>query len=139
MCGYFGDGEIVEEDGWMRVEGMGKLNRNMFVVQASGHSMEPRIQDGDYCVFNRNVAGSRNGKIVLVQHRNFYDDDSGGAYSIKQYSSSKSYDEFGRWQHEKIELIPYNKDYKTIVLSPEDGDEEFCVVGKFVGVINNET
>lgn len=138
-CGYFGDGELVEEDGWMRVDGMGKLNRNMFVVQASGHSMEPRIQDRDYCVFNRNVAGSRNGKIVLVQHRNYYDDDSGGAYSIKQYSSTKSYDEFGRWQHEKIELIPYNKDYKTIVLSTEDGDEDFRVVGEYVGVINNKT
>ena len=138
-CGYFGDGELVEEDGWVRVEGMGKLNRNMFVVQASGHSMEPRIQDGDYCVFNRNVAGSRNGKIVLVQHHSFYDDDSGGAYSIKQYSSSKSYDELGGWQHEMIELIPYNKDYETIVLTPENGDEEFRVIGEFVGVINNET
>jgi hypothetical protein len=136
-CGYFGEGELVEEDGWMKVEGMGRLNRNMYVVQASGHSMEPRIHDGDYCVFNRSITGSRQGKIVLVQHHNYYDDDFGGAYSIKKYSSKKNYDEFGGWQHEKIELIPYNKDYKTIVLTPENGDEEFRVVGEFVGVINN--
>ena len=138
-CGHFGNGEMVEKMGWIKADGISRLNMNMYVVQASGHSMEPRIHDGDYCVFNRSVAGSRQGKIVLVQHHNYYDDDFGGAYSIKEYSSKKSYDEFGGWQHEKIELIPYNKDYKTIVLTPENGDEEFRIVGEFVGVINNIT
>lgn len=141
-CGYFGEGELVEEDGWMKVEGMGKLNRNMFVVQASGHSMEPRIHDGDYCVFRANPAGSRNGKIVLVQHRNIYDEDSGGAYSIKKYSSSWSQDDFGEWRHEKIELTPLNNHYKTIVINREDVEDdsdEFQVIAEFVGVINNKT
>ena len=138
-CGHFGNGEMVEKLGWIKADGISRLNMNMYVVQASGHSMEPRIHDGDYCVFNRSLAGSRQGKIVLVQHHNYDDDDFGGAYSIKVYSSKKSYDEFGGWQHEKIELIPYNKDYKTIVLTPENGDEEFRVVGEFVGVINNKT
>lgn len=133
-CGYFGEGEEVSELGWIRAEGIGKLNRNMYVVQASGHSMEPRIQDGDFCVFNRNVAGSRQGKIVLVQHTNYYDADYSGAYSIKEYSSEKSYDEFGSWQHEKIELKPLNKDYNPIILTPEDADE-FRVIGEFVGVL----
>lgn len=133
-CGCFAEGELVEESGWIKVEGLEKVNRNMYVVQAIGHSMEPRINDGDYCVFNRNVAGSRQGKIVLVQHRNFYDDDFGGAYSIKQYSSSKSYDKFGSWQHEEINLIPFNKDYKTITITKDDGDE-FMVVGEFIGVL----
>ena len=138
-CGYFGEGELVEEDGWMKVEGMGKLNRNMFVVQASGRSMEPRIHDGDYCVFRAIPAGSRQGKIVLVQHRNFYDDDSGGAYSIKKYSSSWSGNESDGYQHEEIELIPLNNDYKTIVINREDvedDEEPFIVIGEFVGVIN---
>ena len=134
-CGYFGEGELVEEEGWIHVEGVGKLNRNMFVVQASGHSMEPRIHDGDYCVFNKNVAGTRQGKIVLVQHHNFYDSDYTGAYSIKEYSSVKSYDEFGKWQHEKIELLPLNKDYNPIVIDAEEA-EDFRVIGEFVGVIN---
>lgn len=54
-CGYFGEGEIVENTGWMKVEGLGrKLNRNMFIVRAKGHSMEPKIHDGDYCVFQAN-------------------------------------------------------------------------------------
>lgn len=133
-CGYFGEGEEVSELGWIRAEGIGKLNRNMYVVQASGHSMEPRINDGDYCVFRANPAGSRQGKIVLVQHRNYYDTDYSGAYSIKEYLSSKSYDEFGNWQHERVELKPFNKDFDSIIITPEDGDD-FRVIGEFVGVI----
>jgi hypothetical protein len=134
-CGYFGEGDEVSELGWIRVEGIGRLNRNMYVVQASGHSMEPRINDGDFCVFRANPAGSRQGKIVLVQHTNYYDADYSGAYSIKEYSSAKSYDEFGNWQHEKIELKPLNRDYNPIIITPDDGDE-FRVIGEFVGVIS---
>ena len=134
-CGYFGEGEEVKELGWIRAEGVGKLNRNMYVVQASGHSMEPRINDGDFCVFRANPAGSRQGKIVLVQHTNFYDPDYSGAYSIKEYSSARTYDEFGNWQHEKIELRPLNKDYNPIILTPDDGDE-FRVIGEFVDTLD---
>ena len=134
-CGYFGEGEDYSELGWIRVEGMGKLNRNMYVVQATGHSMEPRINDGDYCVFRANPAGSRQGKIVLVQHINYYDADYSGAYSIKEYASIKSYDEFDNWQHEKIELKPLNNDYSPIIITPDDG-EDFRVIGEFVGVID---
>lgn len=133
-CGYFGEGEEVSELGWIRAEGVGKLNRNMFVVQASGHSMEPRINDGDFCVFRANPAGSRQGKIVLVQHSNYYDADYAGACSIKEYASAKHFDEFGNWQHEIIELTPHNKDYKSIVITPDEG-EEYRVVGEFVGVL----
>jgi len=134
-CGYFGEGDDVKELGWIQVEGVGKLNRNMFVVQASGHSMEPKINDGDFCVFRANPAGSRQGKIVLVQHHNFYDSDYSGAYSIKEYNSAKSYDEFGNWQHEKIELLPLNKDYNPIIIDAEEA-ENFRVIGEFVGVVD---
>lgn len=134
-CGYFGEGDDVSELGWIQVEGVGKLNRNMFVVQASGHSMEPRINDGDFCVFRANPAGSRQGKIVLVQHHNYYDSDYAGAYSIKEYSSSKSYDEFGNWEHEKIELTPFNNDYNPIVINAEEA-EDFRVIGEFIGVVD---
>ena len=134
-CGYFGEGDDVSELGWIQVEGVGKLNRNMFVVQASGHSMEPRINDGDFCVFRANPDVSRQGKIVLVQHHNYYDSDYAGAYSIKEYRSSKSYDQFGNWQHEKIELLPLNKDYNPIVID-ELESEDFRVIGEFIGIID---
>ena len=78
----------------------------MFVVQAKGNSMEPTIHDGDYCVFRANPVGSRQGKIVLTQHINFYDGDNVGNYSIKTYTSLKKYSETGEWEHEKIVLSP---------------------------------
>ena len=87
-------------------------------------------------MFRANPAGSRQGKIVLVQHYNYYDSDYAGSYSIKEYSSVKSFDEYGNWQHEKIELLPLNKDYNPIIIDAEDA-EEFRVIGEFMGVISS--
>lgn len=133
-CGYFGDGEEVDELGWIRVDRMGKLNRNMFVVKASGDSMEPKIHDGDYCVFRANPAGSREGKIVLVQNHTAYDSDYGGSYAIKQYSSVKHYNADGSWQHSEILLKPLNSKYNPIVLDETDSDS-FRVIGEFLGIV----
>lgn len=121
----------------MKVEGMGKLNRNMFFVQAVGHSMEPVIHDGDYCVFRANPAGSRQGKIVLAEHHNYYDADYTGSYSIKTYTSKKSFDTEGNWIHEEIVLQPKNPDYSPIVIEEENADE-FRIVGEFVGILQAE-
>ena len=133
-CGHFGQGEIVDESGWIKVEGLGKLNRNMYVVQAVGYSMEPIINNGDYCVFRAHPAGSRQGKIVLAEHYNFYDADYMGSYSIKAYTSKKKYDELGNWEHEEIVLEPKNQEYNPIIINEEDA-EDFRIVGEFVGII----
>lgn len=137
-CGYFGEGDDVTELGWVQATGVGKLNKNMFIVQASGQSMEPRIHNGDLCVFRTNPSGSRHGKIVLIQHHNYYDADYSGAYSIKEYKSSKSFDEFGNWQHEKIELHPLNKNFDPIIINADEADD-FRVIGEFIGVIEQQT
>lgn len=136
-AGYFGEGEPVEKEGWMKAEGIGRLNRNMFIVRIVGHSMEPRINDGDFCVFQANPAGSRQGMIVLAQHRGYFDEDNAGSYSVKEYHSTKKYDEYGNWEHETIELRPYNPDYNPIVLTPDDIDD-FRIVGGFVGILQPE-
>ena len=130
-CGYFGDGDNVEVEGWVKVEGVGRLNRNMYVVQAVGDSMEPLIQNGDYCVFRANPAGSRQGKIILAQHHNKYDPDYSGSYSIKTYTSKKNFDEYGNWMHEEIVLQPKNSAYDPIIINEEDV-EDFRIVGEFV-------
>ena len=135
-CGCFGEGEEVEELGWIRVENMGKLNRNMFVVKASGNSMEPKIHDGDYCVFRANPAGSREGKIVLVQNHVAYDPEYGGSYAIKQYASEKHFNSDGTWQHSEIQLKPLNPNYNPIVLNEADS-ESFRIIGEFLGVVSN--
>ena len=136
-CGYFGDLEPVSMLGWMRVNGYTKKDRNKFIVQAMGHSMEPYINDGDYCLFERYGGGSREGKIVLAEHQGEVDSDYEGAYSIKVYHSKKSYSEDGGWQHESITLQPLNSDYNYINIDAEEADS-FRIIGEFINVIDVE-
>lgn len=136
-CGYFGDGEHVDVEGWVDITQLGrKVNRWMFAVRACGHSMEPNIQDGDICVFTAQGGGSREGKTVLVEHTNKFDPEYSGRYSIKRYHSEKVAQENGGWGHSLIKLMPTNDEYSPIVIdeaSAEEGD--FRVIGEFVGVV----
>ena len=93
-----------------------------------------RQDNGDYCVFEKYSGGSRQGKIVLAQHRGYFDEDNAGAYSIKEYSSEKSYNDDGSWQHESITLRPFNPAYEPIRIDAEDA-ESFAIIGEFVGVV----
>lgn len=77
-----------------------------------GDSMTPKINNGDYCFFSSDVAGSREGEIVLAESYNIRDYDSDDiACTIKKYHSEKVVDENGR-HHSSIKLIPLNKDYE---------------------------
>ena len=46
------------------------------------------------------AAGKSCRQIVLAQHHEKSDPDTGGAYSIKKYTSEKAFDEDGSWHHE---------------------------------------
>lgn len=131
-CGLFAHGEIVEKLGWVKAEGVGRLNENMCVVQANGRSMEPRIYGGDLCVFEKYIAGSREGEIVLAEHREDFDEDNQGAYSIKKYHSEKMVDPDGWWQHTKIQLLPLNKEYEPIEITEENASQ-FKIAGLYKG------
>ncbi len=132
-CGKFSEWQTVEEEGWVKVEDVGKLNNSMYVVRAIGNSMLPKIKDGDLCVFRANVVGSRQNKIVLVQHNDVYDSENEGSFSIKKYSSEKVIDKItGEWKHEQIILKPENFEYENIIIQNDDG---FMVVGEFIGLV----
>ncbi|MFA5099771.1 MAG: DEAD/DEAH box helicase family protein, partial [Candidatus Omnitrophota bacterium] len=133
-CGKFGDGREVKISRWVDVQNLrlkGKDTRR-FVSQVRGDSMEPRINDGDYCLFQADVVGSRNDKIVLVQHHSINDLDNGGRYTVKKYKSYKS-KKPGKL-NERVELIPLNKKHDTIVLKGES-DEDFKVIAEFIQVL----
>lgn len=130
-CGKFGEGEDVEPMGWLPVSG--RLDSTMFVAKAMGHSMEPQIQDGAWCVFRAGSAGTRAGKKVLVMHREIYDPDTGGAFTLKQYASEKCVTEDGGWEHTEIRLKPLNPEFEDIVIRhAEEG--EFKVVAEFLRI-----
>lgn len=122
-AGYFGNGEAVDLEGWIEAGGLGRLDPLMFVCRAVGRSMEPGIHDGDFLVFRAKPTGTRQGKTVLAQYRGPSDPETGGAYTVKRYSSEKVNSDDGEWQHSKITLSPTNPDFKPIVILPEDAGE----------------
>ena len=92
----------------------------MFVAQVVGHSMEPSIPSGSYCLFSSPVSGTRQGKTVLVQLRDEPDSKTGERYTVKRYESTKVEAEDGTWRHLKITLRPNNPEFQPIVLTCED-------------------
>ena len=119
--------------GWVKTNGR-RLDDKMFVARVVGHSMEPKIPDGSYCVFRAKPEGSRQGKIVLVQHRGIEDPESGGQFTVKRYKSEKSSNPDGTWQHTKITLEPLNPAYQPIAIDPSDA-ESVTVVAEFLEVL----
>ena len=119
-CGYFGEGRLPEEEGWVDATGLGFTPdpQRHFAVHAKGDSMLPKIKDGDICIFEWYNAGFRNGEIVLSQISE-YDDAYDGRYTIKRYHSEKTVTDEG-WQHSKVELQPLNPDFEPIELSEDD-------------------
>ena len=134
-CGRFEESAEPEAEGWVDASGNGFTPdpKRHFAVHAKGNSMQPKIHDGDICVFEWYQAGSRNGEIVLTQCRD-NDPDYGGKYTIKKYHSEKLVTEEG-WQHTKVELQPLNKDCDVIEL---DADTEYRTIGLLKCVISNK-
>jgi SOS-response transcriptional repressor LexA len=133
-AGYFGSGEAVEPEGWIEADNVGRIDERMFVCRAVGRSMEPTIRDGDYVVFRAKPAGTRQGKIVLAQYRGPADPDTGGAFTVKRYSSEKEGDDESGWRHSRVVLSPTNPDYQAIVLTEDDAGR-VAVLAEFVTVL----
>ncbi len=133
-AGYFGAGEEVEPEGWIDASDIGHLDEDLFVARAIGCSMEPLIRSGDLCVFRAKPKGSRQGRIVLVQYRGPSDPETGGAFTVKRYRSTKALAGEDEWRHEEIVLEPLNGDYQPIVLRA-DAEGAVQLVAEFVRVL----
>jgi phage repressor protein C with HTH and peptisase S24 domain len=120
--------ESAAEDWVPAPEGM-HLAPDLFVAHVVGHSMEPRIPDGSLNLFRLHPAGSRQGKILLIQRFGVTDDSA--RYTIKRYTSKKIQTSEDEWQHERIRLEPLNPDYEAWDVDPQD----FAVVAEWLRVI----
>ncbi|MDW7773771.1 MAG: S24 family peptidase [Desulfobulbaceae bacterium] len=138
-AGYFGldpsDSLQAEPAGWFPEK---NAQPDMFVLQAQGKSMEPLIPDGAYCLFRAGsaLAGTRNGRIVLVRSSGINDPDTESSLTIKRYFSTKEEDHETGWRHREIRLVPENPDFETIILTPED-EEDFKVIAEFMKILEN--
>lgn len=92
--------------------------------------------DVDHAIpFVQALAGTRQGRIVLVALRDSADPETGGRLTVKRYRSEKAVDADGGFTHLRITLEPLNPDYQPIVIeSAEDGS--LSVVGEFLAVLD---
>ena len=134
-AGALSDPQRIDDDEfeWVAVETTRRLRRGMFVAQVVGKSMEPRIPDGAHCLFAAPVAGTRQGKTVLVQMRDVSDPESGQRYTVKRYQSEKTSDG-DSWRHTRITLKPINSDFAPIVLTGAD-EGQLRVIAEVVEVL----
>lgn len=136
-AGGFGEPQNIDEVEWIALPESCPPSRDLFACRVVGESMNRVIPNGSICLFRRDPGGSRNGKIVLVEHSDIYDDDTGSCYTVKEYRSKKVQDG-GSWRHESINLKPVSTDssYQELVLTGE-GIDEFRVVGIFESVLGD--
>ena len=133
-AGAFGDSQQVEPDGWVVPSTSRPLGEGMFIAQVVGHSMEPLIPDCGWCLFRSTVTGSRQGRIVLVEHRSIHDPETGGSYTVKRYESEKEPDGEGGWRHQAIRLLPENPEFEPFVLKGTS-EGEVSVIAELVEVL----
>lgn len=100
--------------------------------------MEPLIPDGAYCLFAAPVIGSRTGRILLVQHRDIADTETGGSFTVKKFDSSEVGGKDTTHREGTIFLRPINPEYLPIELK-NVADDEVTVIAEFVEVLNSET
>jgi SOS-response transcriptional repressor LexA len=112
-------------------------DKDYFACKVIGESMNRVIPNGSTCLFKIHKAGSRAGKVLLIENRNLQDPDFNSAFTVKTYSSEKTLFEEG-WRHERILLMPNSFDdtYSNIVLS-KDNSESMRVIGEFVKILKD--
>lgn len=137
-AGQFVAGAQVEDFEWVALPDHIRPREGMFVAQVVGDSMNRRIPNGSWCLFEKPPGGTRQGKIVLVQHRDIEDPETGGSYTVKRYRSEKRADPEHGWEHLVIVLEPesYEQSFEPIVLEAESA-ADLRVIGEFKAVLDD--
>jgi len=135
-AGGFSETQTPEPIGWVALPHR-RLSPDTFVARVEGRSMEPLIPDGSWCLFRRYTGGSRDGKVVLVQHHDIADPETGGSYTIKRYRRRAGGAGAGAGQDRErgeIRLEPENPQFPAIVLKDTDA-ETIRVLAELVEVL----
>jgi SOS-response transcriptional repressor LexA len=133
-AGFWGAESVPEEIGWTEVPGV-SLKPGMFVARVTGTSMDPLIPDGSWCLFRPCPAGSREGRIVLVQLGTDGAGEHGGRFTVKKYHSEKTVTADG-WRHDRIQLLPVNPAFEPIEVEPENAGD-LMIVGEYLSPIGS--
>jgi phage repressor protein C with HTH and peptisase S24 domain len=123
-----------EESEWFQLPDHINTTQGMFVNRVVGESMNKRIINGSWCLFKANPGGSRNGKIVLVQHRDIEDPDHGGTYTVKTYHSEKI-EEDDTMVNQRIVLKPETNAYGYVAIEINSMSCDVMVLGELLIVL----
>jgi hypothetical protein len=138
-AGNFSDPQALahEADEWVVLPDWVSPQPGLFVAQVIGESMNRRIPNGAWCLFRANPAGTREGKVVVVQHRSIADPETGGRYTVKLYSSEKTAATDGDWRHTRITLRPDSTQpgFQPLVIERPESDEGFAVIAEMLMVM----
>lgn len=90
----------IDSQTWVELPESFNARADHFVMRVVGESMNQRIPNGSLCLFRASPGGTREGKIVLVQHRDIQDPDTGSGLTFKRYHSEKAPADDGEgWRH----------------------------------------
>jgi len=133
-AGEFSHDQWINECAWAELPEHIAIREGYFIAQVIGESMNKKIPNESWCLFKKNPAGSREGKIVLVQHQDIQDQHS-GQYTIKKYQSTKLQSEDG-WRHQTIKLSPmsYQPEFTPIELH-DSQLETLSIIGEFITIL----
>jgi DUF2075 family protein len=139
-AGQFSKEQSVDEASgakeWVELPDAFRPQRGMFVARVVGESMNRRIPNGAWCLFRLHPKGSRQGKVVLVQHREINDTDTGGHFTVKVYESEKVVHADESWEHGRIVLKPDTNfpGYDAIEFSPKNA-HDLKVIAELIAVL----
>jgi SOS-response transcriptional repressor LexA len=133
-AGNFSELQNVNDVKWIELPTQYKPSKELFACKVIGESMNKIIPNGALCLFKKDPGGSRNGKIVLIEHTSIQE-DSGSRYTIKEYHSKKNI-ENDQWSHQSIILKPLSNNMEFINIEiTEDELSSLKVVGIFECVL----
>jgi DUF2075 family protein len=135
-AGQFSGEQHVEANEWVELPEEFRPQRGMFVARVVGESMNRRIPNGAWCLFRVAGGGTRQGKVVLAQHREIQDPETTGHFTVKVYESRKEQLPDGSWRHASIVLRPDTTaaGYEPIVLKPEAA-ADLRIIAELVAVL----
>lgn len=136
-AGHFGDFQVPDPESveWVHPPDGIRPSMDIFVARVEGNSMNRVIPNGAWCAFRMNPAGTRNGKVVLAQLRDYSDPDSGGSFTIKRYESTKATGPDGAAVNARIRLKPESTSDKYKAIEISERDEGVRVIAEFLRVL----
>jgi type I restriction enzyme R subunit len=121
---------------WAELPDYYRPRPGLFVARVEGESMNRTIPNGTWGLFRLSPEGTRDGRIVLAQHRQVQDTDFGGHFTIKRYRSEKEIQADGTWRHTRIRLLPETdrEGYASIELQAGEA-EDLRIVAEWLGPV----